>query len=68
MIEIFEDVREEVKEVAETAWNLAIAQSNPVEAADFLMNIVSYYKNLFTEVISNYNSDGSYENKISCCF
>ena len=49
MKELFENVRDEVKNTAKMAWGLAMAQKNPVDAADFLNNVTNYYKNLFTD-------------------
>ena len=49
MQEIFKNVRKEVKDVATTAWDLALAQINPSAAAEFLDNVTNYYKNIFTE-------------------
>lgn len=49
MQEIFKDVRDEVKSIAETAWTVALAQSTPLEAAKFLDNVTNFYKNYYTE-------------------
>ena len=49
MTELFPNVRDEVKEVADMAWRLALSQRNPVEAADFLTNTTNYYKHIYTE-------------------
>jgi len=49
MTELFTNVSEEVKDIAETAWNIALAQSNPVKAAEFLNNVTNYYKNIYTK-------------------
>jgi hypothetical protein len=49
MTELFTNVRDEVKEVADMAWRLAISQKNPINAAEFLNNTTNYYKNIFTE-------------------
>ena len=49
MQEIFENVKDSVKQVAEFAWNVAIAQPDPIKAANFLDNVTRYYKNFLTE-------------------
>ena len=49
MQEIFKDVRNEVKSVAKTAWNLALVQPDAWKAAEFLNALTNYYKNLYTE-------------------
>lgn len=49
MQEIFENVREEIKNHAEMAWQLATMLSTPIRAAEFLDNFISYYKNICTE-------------------
>lgn len=49
MQEIFKNVRSEVKDIAETAWQLAIAQKDVLKAAHFLNTVTEYYKNLYTE-------------------
>ena len=49
MIEIYQNIKDEVKDVAQTAWNICIAQSNPAAAAEFLNNTMNYYRNIYTE-------------------
>ena len=49
MQEIFKDIRSEVKDIAETAWQLAMVQKDAVQAAHFLDTVTEYYKNLYTE-------------------
>ena len=49
MTEIFQNIRDEVKEVADLAWRLATAQKNPIDAANFLNNTTNYYRNIYTE-------------------
>jgi len=49
MQELFNNVRQEVKDTAESAWNLAITQHDPVRAADFLDNVTNYYRNIYTD-------------------
>ena len=49
MQEIFENVSNEVKEIAEVAWRLAMAQKSPIEASNFLNNVTNYYDKLLNE-------------------
>ena len=49
MIELFNHIRPEVKQTAENAWNLTIAQHTPTKAAELLNTITEYYKLLWTE-------------------
>ena len=49
MIELFDHIRQEVKDVAEGAWDLVIAQHDAVEAAELLNTIVEYYKVIWTK-------------------
>ena len=49
MTEIFEDISEEVKRLAESAWNITIAQGNPIDAANFLNNTTNYYSHILNE-------------------
>lgn len=49
MIELYNNIRQEVKDAAKTAWNFAISQSNPIEVAQSLHNITEYYRLLWTE-------------------
>ena len=49
MTEIFQDISPIVKDVAKTAWNIAMSQTNPVDAANFLNNVTNYYSNIFTD-------------------
>ena len=49
MIEIYDDISEETKEIARLAWKVALAQSNPADAASFLNNVTEYYRNSLTE-------------------
>lgn len=49
MQELFENIRPEIKRVAEGAWNLTMAQENPASAAELLNSVVEYYRNIYTE-------------------
>ena len=49
MNEIFKNVRQEVKNVAEFAWKIALAQPDPAAAASFLDNVTNYFKHSYTE-------------------
>ena len=49
MEEIFKNVRQEVKDTAKTALSLALKQTNPIKAAEFLNTVTNFYKPLYTE-------------------
>ena len=49
MIELYDNIKEEVKEVAQVAWNLALMQKDPSKAAQFLHTVTEYYKQLYTQ-------------------
>lgn len=49
MQEIFENISNNVKEIADVAWRLASAQKNPLEAAKFLDNVTNYYDKIMTK-------------------
>ena len=49
MIELFTNVSDEAKEIAELSWQIASIQKNPLEAANFLANATLYYSNILTE-------------------
>ena len=49
MTEIFSNISTTVKEIAKTAWSVAMAQKNPVAAADFLNTVTNYYSNILTD-------------------
>ena len=49
MDEIFKNVRQEVKEMAEISWKIALAQPSPAAAATFLDNVTNFYETYYTE-------------------
>ena len=49
MTEIFTEIKPEVKEMAETIWNIATVLDNPVLAANFLNDATNYCKTIFNE-------------------
>ena len=49
MQEIFNNIRSEVKDVAETAWQLAVVQNDAIKAAHFLNTVTEYYRNLYSD-------------------
>ena len=49
MTELFTNIRQEVKNIAEGAWIIAINQFSPADAADILNNVVEYYRKTWTE-------------------
>lgn len=48
MIEIYSDIRQEVKDAAVTLWNFVTKMQDPVKAANFLSEMLGYYKVLYT--------------------
>ena len=49
MTELYPNISDEVKEIAQTAWRIALAQKNPLDAAGFLNNVTNYYSNTLTQ-------------------
>lgn len=49
MIELFKNVSNEIREIAKTAWEIAVAQKNPATAAEFLNSVTELYRNYYTE-------------------
>lgn len=49
MQEIFQNVSDKTKEIAEISWRLAVSQRNPIEAAEFLNTITNYYDKILNE-------------------
>ena len=49
MTELYSHIRQEVKDIAEGAWDLAIAQHTPAEAAELLNTVVEYHKLIYTQ-------------------
>ncbi len=49
MTELFNNIRQEVKNTAASVWKLTIAQNTPTEAAKLLNTIVEYYKLIWTQ-------------------
>ena len=49
MIELFKNVSDRTKEIAENVWNITMLQSNPIKAADFLNNVTNYYSSILTD-------------------
>ena len=49
MTEIFTNVRDEVKHVAEAAWILVKSKDDPSKAAELLHTVVEYARNVYTE-------------------
>lgn len=46
MTELFKDISDEMKGIAETAWIIAMNKKTPMEAVQFLSDIVEYHKTL----------------------
>lgn len=49
MEEIFKNVSDKVKGIASTVWSLAMAQDNPIKAAEFLNTVTNYYDKMLTD-------------------
>lgn len=49
MQEIFKNVSQEVKNIAELSWRVACKQNTPIEAAQFLDAVTNYFKSSCTE-------------------
>ena len=49
MTEIYSNIRDEVKTIAELSWKIAVALNNPLDAANFLNNVTNFYRNSYTE-------------------
>ena len=49
MTELYENIRQEVRDTAEGAWILISSKVNPFEAARLLSDITEYYRNIYTE-------------------
>ena len=49
MTELYPNISEEFRKIAETAWSVALAQKTPNDAANFLNNVTNYYGNLNEE-------------------
>lgn len=49
MTELYEDISDELRSIAQTAWDIAFAQKTPMEAAEFLNTVTNYYNNTLTE-------------------
>lgn len=49
MVEIYDNISQEVKNTAETAWTLAVKQRSSVSIVDFLSKVTDYYRDKYTE-------------------
>ena len=49
MIEIYSDIRDEVKKMAQIIWQFSLQQRNPLESAKFLDTMIHYYSKLYTQ-------------------
>ena len=49
MTEIYENVSDNAKQIADFAWQIAIVLKDPVKAANFLNSVTEYYRNSLTE-------------------
>lgn len=49
MQEIFKDVSQQTKEIADLAWRIATVQPDPIAAANFLDMVTNYYDKILSE-------------------
>lgn len=49
MQEIFNNISDEVKNVARTTWNIALTRPNPILAAEFLKSVTDEYSKIYSE-------------------
>lgn len=49
MIEIYNNISDNVKKIADAAWSIAAAQKNPMDAAQFLNNVTEYYRDILND-------------------
>jgi len=49
MIELYANVSDEVRNLAENIWNIAIANESPIEAAEFISTAIQYFEHQLTE-------------------
>ena len=54
MTELFSNISDEVKRIAEFTWNVASAQSNPVIASKFLDGATNYLATVYNEEEMNF--------------
>lgn len=48
MNELYADISKDVKEIGELAWQVALAQDSPAQAATFLDSVINYYRYFYT--------------------
>ena len=49
MTELYPDISDELRGLAETAWTVAKVQKTPMDAATFLNNVTNYYGRTLSE-------------------
>ena len=49
MTELYPDISDELRGLAETAWTVAKVQKTPMDAAAFLNNVTNYYGRTLSE-------------------
>ena len=49
MVEIYANIRDEVKKTAESIWNVVLLRRTPAEAVELLNITTEYYRHLYTE-------------------
>ena len=49
MIELYNDISQETRDLAESIWRLAQLKKNPIDAAKFIVDTTEYFTNILTE-------------------
>ena len=49
MMELYTNIKQEIKDTAESIWNIAMSYNDPLQIANFLNTIIEYYKHIYTE-------------------
>ena len=49
MIEIYTDIKPEVKQTAEMIWKLALTKKDAFQTADYLNTMIKYYESIYNE-------------------
>ncbi len=54
MVELFTDIKDEVKQTASFIWRMAKLQSNPIHAGEFIDTSIKYLEQIYTEDEMNF--------------
>ena len=49
MIELYSDIRKEVRDTADMIWKLCLTKNSPLASAKYLNTMLNYYKNVYTK-------------------